>query len=172
MGPKVVALCGLAQSGKSTCADYLERMGYRRIKFASPLKDMLRALGLDEEHLEGELKEKPCDLLLGHTPRHAMQTLGTEWGRALIGQDLWRNIWSHRVMTALAQGINVVVDDLRHLNELEEVRNFPSVSIKVVRPGVGSAGTHSSEQYHLDTDFVIFNHGTKQYLWETLESLV
>jgi hypothetical protein len=51
---------------------------WRQVKFAGPLKSMCMALGLTEAHIEGHLKEVPCELLCGQTPRHAMQTLGTE----------------------------------------------------------------------------------------------
>ena len=48
---------------------------------------MLYQLGLGEAHIEGALKEVPCELLGGKTPRYAMQTLGTEWGRDTDQQD-------------------------------------------------------------------------------------
>jgi hypothetical protein len=79
---RLIALTGYAGSGKSTLADILAcEHGFTVVKFAGPLKAMLRALGLDEREIEGDLKEQPCQLLAGHTPRRAMQTLGTEWGR-------------------------------------------------------------------------------------------
>ncbi len=46
-----------------------------------------------EDKIEGSLKAKPCSLLAGKTPRHAMQTLGTEWGRNCIGDGFWINLW-------------------------------------------------------------------------------
>lgn len=71
---KLVGFCGLMGSGKTFAADYLvEKYGYTKVKFAKPLKDMLRAMGLTEEHIEGDLKELPCDLLDGRTIMGSMQ---------------------------------------------------------------------------------------------------
>ena len=54
----LIALTGLAGSGKTTAADYLVKAhGFTRIKFADPLKSMLYTLGLVYEDIEGEGKE-------------------------------------------------------------------------------------------------------------------
>ena len=87
--PGLLGIHGKAGSGKSTAAQVLIDGGFKRVKFADPLKNMLRAIGLTDQHIEGDLKEVPCDMLLGQTPRHAMQTLGTEWGRGCIGGEFW-----------------------------------------------------------------------------------
>lgn len=143
--PPVVALAGLAGSGKSTASKYLvEKHGYQLVKFAGPLKDMLRAIGLGEGHIEGAHKETDLAMLSGHTPRHAMQTLGTEWGRKCMGEDFWTNLWRSRVDGALAFGGRVVVDDCRFPNEADEVRKLGGVVWQLVGRG-GIAGSHESE---------------------------
>ena len=99
---RLVAFCGLMGSGKTYAADYLvQNFGYTRIKFAGVLKDMLRTMGLTDEHIEGELKDLPCDMLDGRTPRWAMQSLGTEWGRTCISENLWGNLWEREVQALL-----------------------------------------------------------------------
>jgi hypothetical protein len=156
--PRVVALTGLAGSGKSTLADYLiERHGYIRVKFAGPLKDMVRALGLSEDHIEGSLKEVPTPLLQGRTPRYAMQTLGTEWGRA-ISPDLWTGLWQRTANDVLDNGGRVVVDDCRFDNEADVVRAVGGVVIQLRGRG-GIAGSHASEA-GVDADVVLRNEGT------------
>ena len=47
--------------------------------------------GMIRRMIDGDLKEAPTPLFEGRTPRHAMQTLGTEWGRDRIGRDLRAN---------------------------------------------------------------------------------
>ena len=143
----IIAFTGLAGSGKTTAAKYLcTRHGFERVRFAGPLKDMMRALGLSEREIEGDLKEKPCDLLCGRTPRHGMQTLGSEW-RDLIDRDLWTRIWRRRV-EALAPAVPVVVDDCRFPHEVDAIRELGGLLVKVERPGL-TAGSHVSEVQEL-----------------------
>ncbi len=143
--PPVIALTGLAGSGKSTASKHLiEKHGYKLVKFAGPLKDMLRAIGLSEAQIEGELKEEPCEWLQGATPRHAMQTLGTQWGRACIGPSFWIELWVRRVNQIIAEGGRVVVDDCRFPNEADEARKLGGVVWRLVGRG-GIAGAHESE---------------------------
>lgn len=153
--PRVVALTGAAGSGKSTAADYLIRHhGYERVKFAGPLKDMCRAIGMTEDHIEGHLKEAPCDMLCGKTPRFFMQQIGTELGRNLIGDDFWIRLWLHRV----ADAKRVVVDDLRFPNEAAAVRSLGGVIVKLEGRG-GIAGTHASEAGCGTWDGIVVNDG-------------
>lgn len=146
--PQIIALVGNAGAGKSTVAEYLmEVHHYKLVKFAGPLKTMLRAIGLDDEEIEGERKEVPCDLLCGRTPRHAMVTLGTEWGRDQIGVNFWSGLWQEEAAAYINGGMNVVVDDCRFPNELAAVQKMGGIVWRVVRPDhVGSSiPTHRSE---------------------------
>ncbi len=65
--PSVVIIHGLMESGKSTAASFLMEKGYNRVKFAGPLKNMLRTIlrecgvseHLIEDYVEGGLKKTP-----------------------------------------------------------------------------------------------------------------
>lgn len=161
--PKVVAFTGLAGSGKSTAADYLVAHGYQRVKFAGPLKAMLRAMGLGDAHIEGELKEVPTSLLAGRTPRWAMQTLGSDWGRDLIGPTLWTGLWHATVSDVLDHGGRVVCDDCRFANEVETVRGVGGRVVRLQGRG-GIAGAHKSEAQEFAVDQMIDNDGDKGML--------
>lgn len=142
----IIAFSGLAGSGKSTAAAHLvEARGFARVRFAGPLKAMMAALGLTPAQIDGAEKETPCDLLGGKTPRHAMQTIGTEWGRDLIAPDLWIRAWQAAV-ERLPAGQPVVVDDCRFPNEAAAIRAAGGALVRIIRPGAGSgAAGHSSE---------------------------
>ena len=128
--PSVIAIIGPAGSGKTMIAKHLAvKHHYVRVRFAEVLKGMLRELGLSYEEVDGSLKDSPCSLLLGKTPRHAMQTLGTEWGRQLIHPSLWVHIWKGRVTQQLALGHRVVCDDCRYENEGLMVRSFQMAEV-------------------------------------------
>lgn len=152
--PPVVALSGAAGSGKSTVSEYLAvRYGYTRTKFAKPMKDMCRAIGMTEAMIEGEEKEVPVDWLGGKTPRYAMQRLGTEFGRDCMGEDFWVDLWRESAV------LPTVVDDCRFPNEAAAVRRMGGRVLRLTGRG-GIAGGHSSEASDFIADDVIENTGT------------
>lgn len=168
----IIALSGPAGCGKSTVAEYLsENFGFRRVRFAGPLKEMLRALyrsaGLEEDaieaRIEGPLKEIPDTLLCGRTPRHAMQTLGTEW-RDLINRDLWSRIW----LSSAMQG-PCVVEDMRFEHEYDVVKAHGGIVVRIDRPGMKKSHAHSSEAGLPERcifDYEIVNSGSLEDLFE------
>ena len=135
----IVGLLGLKGSGKSSVANMMaQNNGFTVVKMADPLKDMLRTLfyhaGFSEEeveqYIEGPLKEEPVGFLGGKSTRHAMQTLGTEWGRDLIHEDLWVSLFS-----GMAGAKNLVVcDDCRMFNEADYIINQGGTLIRILGP--------------------------------------
>jgi hypothetical protein len=173
---KIIGITGLSGSGKSTIADILVYdFDFVRVKMAGPLKSMLRAIGLGDAEIEGELKNEPCPLLGGMTPRHAMQTLGTEWGRKCIHENLWVDLWSEGACSALELGDapGVVCDDVRFANEADAVRRLSGEIWGVSRDGV-LPGTHSSETElaEIVPDVLISNGGTIEDLQDTVFALM
>lgn len=137
-----LGLAGLPGAGKSTVAKILvERHGFTRLRFAGRLKAMLHALGLDERHTDGDLKETPCDLLGGKTPREAMQTLGTDWGRQLVAPDLWLRA---AIAEARRTPGDIVFDDVRFENEAAIIRKAGGHVLRVERPSAGPGNDHLS----------------------------
>lgn len=133
----IVGIIGRKFSGKSTAAGALaDNNGFTVVKFADPLKNMLRMLfytcGYDEEEaehfIEGNLKEEPAGILMGKTARHAMQTLGTEWGRDNIHKDFWTNLFIQRA----SQKRLVVCDDCRFENEASIIADNGGVLIRLI----------------------------------------
>lgn len=141
----IIGVCGYRKTGKSTVADILRNQGFVRRRFAEPLKDMLRVVGLTDAHLDGDLKELPSDLLCSKSPRHAMQTLGTEWARDCIHPEFWVKLWYRDVikMHAGSGPIKILVDDVRFPNEVLAIREAGGVIWRVTRPGYGADDTSS-----------------------------
>lgn len=165
--PKLVGLIGRKGSGKDTAAEALEALGFQNVKFAGALKAMLRTLlayqGADEETvhrmIDGDLKEVPTPLLSGKTPRLAMQKLGTEWGRVLIGEDFWLST----AMTKAAGG-NAVITDVRFPNEVKAIQDAGGVLIRIAVEGKrafegGVGEDHASETLvdSLPSDATVIN---------------
>lgn len=139
---------------------------------AEPLKNMLAALlsmrGVNQptiqRMLHGDLKEEPTPLLCGKTPRHAMQTLGSEWGRECIGPELWVD-----TMVDRCKMVNyVTITDARFPNEVEAQIEQGAVVVHVHRPNnpFNNGDTHPSEQHasSLPYHFLVLNHGTLDHL--------
>ena len=178
--PKVVALYSPApQSGKTTVADALEHAycNVVRVSFASPLKAMLSAMLKEagagrvsiQEMIYGGLKEKPVGILQNKSPRHALQTLGTEWGRNLIGPNLWVDLCIRKIKKSVQEGGLVVVDDMRFPNEYHALREYGAYMVKVVRPQriVPLSSIHHPSEGGLHMEYfnhVIINDGSLEQL--------
>jgi len=159
VNPRLIAFTGLAGSGKTTAAQYLvEQHGFVRTRFADPLKAMLRSIGLGHEEIDGSRKELPSPLLCGKTPRWAMQTLGTEWGRDCISPDLWTTLWTERAGECLDLGGRVVVDDCRFGNEAKAIHRLGGKVVKISGRG-GIGGSHVSENQSFVPDLTLPNEG-------------
>jgi hypothetical protein len=170
----LIGLTGYAGAGKTSVADILVRdHGFTRMRFAGPLKDMLYALGLTERELEGDLKTQPCELLGWKSPRHAMVTLGTEWGRQLIDWNMWvralmlkidkeqKNLQEREKYAYPGYLNRIVVDDARFLNEITALKQRGAQIWRVERPEVVALTDHPSEQEWTTAgmDQWIFNDG-------------
>lgn len=178
--PRLIGFAGQAGSGKSVCANVLMDRGYKRVKFADGLKEMLRALfrstGIEdfeiERRMEGDLKETPDDVLLDQTPRWAMQSLGQEWGRELIHPNLWVTIWEKAARSAMDDGFDVVVDDVRYVNEVNAIRNLGGAVHIVTRPAsMLVRRDHPSELFDFKSDGVIVNALSLEELQDQARSL-
>lgn len=165
---QVIGLIGLKGAGKDTAASVFEVNGWRNMKFATPMKAMLQALVVSQggtmDHAvrltDGDLKEEPSDFLGGNTPRFAMQTIGTEWGRNIMGLHFWRD----RLIQAGSQlhpnPAGVVITDARFPNEFETVRKLGGELYRIDRPELTKAAKlarekgelHESECHVLDVE--------------------
>lgn len=168
---RLLALCGPKGSGKSVVADTLVAGGFYLHRFAGPLKQMLQnGFDLTDAQVNGDQKETPTDKLCGLTPRYAMQTLGSEWGRDLMHADLWVAAWKNEIrnwetrfrktLLYLSGTLDIVTDDLRFPNEEKAVRELGGTIIRVERPGYDYTGEHDSESYEPKADQVLLNNGS------------
>ena len=181
----IIALYSSApQAGKSEVAKALESTGFKVLKFASPLKDMVRSLlrstGMGEVEieyrLEGAHKDRPIPDLGGRSARYLMQTLGTEWGRGLVDDDLWVGLMLMRARLVTQAGFpGVVVDDMRFPNEYEVMKgSLGAKMVWVKRPGVVAKTDHKSEGLLDDKSFdiEILNQGQLSTLQQAAYALI
>ncbi len=197
----IIGLSGFSGTGKDTVALELAKLGFVVVSFADPLKRIVRdVFDFSPEHLWGPSHNRntqygnyprpvrrgtdnPGEAFL--TPRYALQTLGTEWGR-----DCYPDIWvEYALRVARRLGENwatryspqrgvytdpltiplmregVVIPDCRFLNELTLLRANDARIVRIRRPGKESpAFNHPSETEQLqlpdsDFDYVLQNDG-------------
>lgn len=157
---RVIGFAGHAGSGKNAAA---EALGGVTIGFADPLyAGLATMLGVPEEQLRARAtKELP--LGVGKSPRDLLRSLGTEWGRELVRDDVW--VWRarERVLAARKAGAAIVaICDVRFANEAQFIRQELGGELWWIdRPGV-VPGDHLSDRSLRaeDCDRTIANGGT------------
>ncbi len=143
----LIGVQGALSAGKTTIRNTLVNvMGFKAVSMADPLKLALMAMGATKAEVYGEDKAKVNELWGDKTNRHAMQTLGTEWGRRIIHPDVWVECIRRRIDKAYrtyirnnsdeggcklreaafrdAEALRLVIDDVRFPNEAEMIHDF------------------------------------------------
>lgn len=153
----IIGLTGRAGSGKNTVAARLAAVhGFMELALADPLYDMASAM-LDvhrDRLMDRAVKEEPIDWL-GRSPRELLQLLGTEFGRTILGQNVWIDHLFRRMdrienaMRSYHRSsgtVDFVVTDVRFENEAAAIRARGGVVWRVVRQEADAqAVRHSSE---------------------------
>ena len=129
----------IAGCGKDTVAEMLHKdIGLPICGFADPIYDMVKAgFGIDgksKEWQDRKVKSTPIDWLSNEKPislRYLLETLGTEWGRNLIRQDVWTCIAEKRFYESEA---GMIVRDVRFKNELDWLDRLGGTLIHILRP--------------------------------------
>ena len=154
---RIIGIAGRAGAGKNTVAEMIPNSSV--FGFADPLYEGLAAmLGVPEDMLRNRVNKETPLVWLGKSPRELMQTLGTEWGRGMVAEDIWLRLAKRRIET---YGGTIVFSDVRFDNEAEWIRNQGG-EVWLVEREQETHHTHSSEagiSPHL-IDRVIDNRGT------------
>jgi hypothetical protein len=174
-----IALTGHKGCGKDTAALGLMRLGYENLKFAAGMKDMLHNLvqmqgcprDWSDRMFEGDLKEVPSAYLNGKTPRHALETLGTEWGRNCMGANIWVEI----ALNQMKSHPKVVVSDLRFFGEFDGLQAQKFFIVRIEREGCRPTSSHQSqmEMDLIKADLTVINEqaGPEEFRLAFMESL-
>jgi hypothetical protein len=167
MKTKLIGLLGQAGSGKDTVADMICELTLgsyvnltlgsyvNRLALASPIKAFCsKVLDFTDVQLWGpsEERNKPDPRYIRAdgvplTPRHALQQLGTEWGRA-CHPNIWIDYAIRQAETSDA--FITLITDCRFVNEAKAIRAAGGEVWRIVRPAATLAaiagGDHASER--------------------------
>lgn len=135
MKPLLLAFHGLPGTGKDTAANRLtEGGGWTKVSFAAPLKRGLSTmLNIPMEDIENPSLKNAPDYKFGRSIRYMLQSLGTEWGRNTVADDIWLQLAKENILHQFQQGMSVVNTDLRFENEARMVKELGGYVIKLVR---------------------------------------
>lgn len=144
----------------------VQQHAYHVFSFADPIRMMIYALlqplgyTLDQAKTlctNTILKEQPISEL-GISPRKLMQTLGTEWGRNMVNDDIWLIVWKASFMQ-LAPYACVVVDDVRFPNEVKLIQSIPGSTLWwLERPRLTASTEVMSHASQQPLDKSLFDH--------------
>lgn len=158
--PLVIGFTGKKGSGKTEAARMVSAsFGFAPVSFADPLRIVCATVfGLsDEELLDRELKEKPLSRWPFVSPRYLMQVVGTDMFRKHF-PEVWIKAFQR---ICLHHGVNVVVADVRFLNEANAIKELGGWVVRVDR-GLHAVDPHPSEMEMdlIEPDLTIQNTGT------------
>lgn len=178
----IIVLVGSIGSGKTTACNHLVKsLGFEETSFAEPLKKFAVSLGFNECDVYGTQEEKErVNPYWGISGRQFMQRFGTDIMRknsCLLGEGI-DNIWIKAVRCKMEhannKGKNLVISDGRFEDEIDAVRKYGGVVVKLTREANAYESTHESEKNfdRIRYDYEYTNGGTKEELYEFLNSLV
>lgn len=107
--------------------------------------------------------------------RRLLQAFGTEFGRDMVGDDIWVDMVFTEADAAMELGYSVAITGIRYTNEATRIRGYERGRlIWIERPGVGPVNAHSSDNSlgPIDFDFAIDNEGSLDNLGWAIERIV
>lgn len=153
--PIIIGITGKKFNGKDTLGNYLSKYDYKRMAFADPLKEVIKTIfDFNSDQLYGEEKEK-IDEFWKISPRTAMQFIGTDLFRHQmnklipdIGNEIWIKVVKRQIENIWKNNPNqkIVLTDLRFPNEINLIKEFGGIIIRVKR---------KIDDIHSDSDFVV-----------------
>lgn len=184
----ILAMTGLAQSGKDTVGEHLSGVhGFARDAFADDLKASLYAInptilksdapgGAPFEMLADFVDRVGWDEARKHPTVHGLlHRTGTEGGWMIHGERLWIDRVAQRV-SELPRRQSVVITDCRTPQEAAWVRAVGGFIVRVDRAGQaqpqGELAEHSSESAINPHDFLIVNNGSLASLRAQVEAVL
>lgn len=156
----IIAFTGKKRSGKTTSADYILDLlpNAVRINFkAAIIKEMYRDYPETLKELSLQYKMSIDELFEQKPP--AMRALMKDVGKSRRDkyEYHWVDQWLPEAKKALEEGFIVIVDDCRHLNEAEAVREVGGIVIRIIRRGQKNDDTHATEKEmdEIEPDYTI-----------------
>jgi len=136
---RIIGVAGFIGAGKTLAASMIPDATH--LQWADPIYRALAAMfDVDEQTLRDRSQKESI--------RHMLRTLGTEWGRNLIHEDLWVRLTMERIDRLSADGVGgtFAICGTRFPNEIKAIRDRGGEVWWVTRPGNVMVTNHSSDK--------------------------
>lgn len=159
----IIGLVGKIGSGKTAVAKILEEnLGFKMFAFADPVKETLIKAGL-VTHEEAYITKPPrC--------RELMQKIGTDIFREQVSPDFWIKKTAEEITKYCESkdedtNINIVIHDVRFLNEARAISSANGILIRIVgKHTEPDSHISETEQELIRCDRILTNLGTIEEL--------
>lgn len=175
----IVGIIGKKGHGKDTIADYLvSKYQFHKLTYAEPIKKICREIfHLSEEQLIDHNLKETIDTRWEKSPRQIMQLIGTDLFRKTFSEDIWVNIFREKAKQLLLEEKNIVISDIRHSNELENLFTLSDnvLILQVIRNiKEEKEDKHPTEQFNYNKDIPIhkINNTTFEELYLQIDSII
>ena len=173
---KVVLISGLSGSGKTTIAEYLTRK-YNFVNFA--LGDKVKELTYDLLKLFNVPINSIKDLYneqTKHKYRHYMQQISTECCKKCFGKNIWCQTLTNspKFITAVKNGYNIVISDIRFTEEQEYFKKLSTdvITINIKRDGLQQMKHISESQINLSFDYELSNNSDIKNVYAQIDKIL
>ena len=183
--PFLIGVSGKAYSGKDFTADAIKQLfpdlKIYKIAYADAVRNMRKGIVDVDAIYKLNKKEEPIEGL-GVSLRELMQSLGTDWGRHILGDNFWVNILNKRINdnSFLTEADVIVISDCRFQNEIDYIVNHNGIVLNVIADSKeykrSKFSEHESEIISIvgdiDPRIEIFNDFTSNYISSLKEILI
>jgi hypothetical protein len=195
--PVIFGITGKIGSGKTTVSDYLaEEYEFDQYSFADPIKHMAKAFGFKHHEVFGTQEQKlEINEHWGVSGRHFLQKLGTDIFRDIVPNIIpnlnlgksgspWIRSFEINMLENGGKS-NVVIGDVRFIDEAKSIQDMGGHIIKIeqlkketmepVVPNltcIHNKHTSETEMDGIHYDFVIYNTGTLDELYDKIDNIL
>jgi hypothetical protein len=166
----LIGLVGPSSVGKGVVSDHLRaRHGAIYMHIAAPLKQSMLAYGFQDAEVNGPLRDLPCSLVRGMTPRALMEG----FGKAITDLCPWlyADLWE-RDFERISPDRHCVVDGIRRPEEADALRARGGVIVRIDDGGAGDPNKPMDKvQWTVIEDYALPNLSTKAALAMAVDDL-